>query len=62
MPKEKYQATIIKKQENTQAIGLLEAQLLKLPLPEQYDPMLQQSGPKLHRLAKLYRLGLCNFE
>jgi hypothetical protein len=44
------------------AVNLVEAQLLKLPLPEQYDPLLQQSGPKLHQLAKLCRLGLCNFK
>lgn len=43
-------------------INLFEAKLLNLPLPEQYDPLLQQSGPKLHRLAQICKLGLCRFK
>ncbi|KUK83054.1 MAG: hypothetical protein XD98_0443 [Microgenomates bacterium 39_6] len=49
-------------EKDVSAVNLVEAQLLKLPLPEQYDPLLQQSGPKLHQLAKLCRLGLCDFK
>lgn len=48
--------------ENLSEINLIEAQLLSLQLPEQYDPLLQQSGPKLHRFAQLCKLGLCRFK
>lgn len=48
--------------ENLSEINLIEAQLLSLQLPEQYDPLLQQSGPKLHRFAQLCQLGLCRFK
>jgi len=62
MLKEKPTPPVIKNNNDTSAINLVEAQLLNLPLPEQYDPLLQQSGPKLHRLAKLCKLGLCKFK
>jgi len=61
MSKEKQQLAKLNKKKDVSTINLIEAQLLNLPLPEQYDPLLQQSGPKLHRLAKLCRMGLCNF-
>jgi hypothetical protein len=61
MPKEKQQ--ISKANLATVSnINLIEAQLLNLPLSAQCEPLLKQSGPKLHRLAKLCRLGLCNFK
>ncbi len=62
MSKKEKNTTLKQIERDTQTLNLLEAKLLKLSLPEQYDPLLQQSGPKLHRLAKICRLGLCNFK
>lgn len=60
--KEKNKERQKKIESDTLTLNLLEAKLLNLDLPNQYDPLLQQSGPKLHRLAKICRLGLCNFK
>jgi hypothetical protein len=62
MMKEKNKERQKKIESDTLTLNLLEAKLLNLDLPNQYDPLLQQSGPKLHRLAKICRLGLCNFK
>lgn len=60
--KEKNKERQKKIESDTLTLNLLEAKLLNLDLPNQYDPLLQQSGPKLHRLAKICRLGLCSFK
>jgi hypothetical protein len=62
MPKEREKIPAKEILEKVSATNLVEAQLLNLPLPENYDPSLQQSGPKLHRLAQICKLGLCNFK
>ena len=62
MLKEKQQTTKHNPGTEVSTINLIEAKLLNLPLPEQYDPLLKQSGPKLHQLAKICKLGLCNFK
>lgn len=62
MTQETQKTLTIDLEKEASSINLLEAKLLNLPLPEQYDPLLQQSGQKLHRLAQLCRLGLCRFK